>query len=103
MLLSVERRFCFILRPLYLSSLQPKLFIMGGVFLFHVVHVQYELLDYLVLLLQWNTNSNCIIPFTDFYVPIINELIDLRGDYASWVTKKVCTVPPKRNVALAHE
>ena len=39
--------------------------------------------------MQWNTNANYIIPIADFYVPVINDLIDLKQDYIMWVKKQV--------------
>lgn len=38
---------------------------------------------------EWNTSANCIIPIVDFYVPVINDLIDLKQDYIMWVKQQV--------------
>ena len=40
-------------------------------------------------ILQVNTESGDIVPFNQFYIPEIQQTMDIRADYFNWIRNEV--------------
>ena len=50
-----------------------------------------------IQILQVNTESGDIVPFNQFYIPEIQQTIDIRADYFNWIQSQVIrtTIPAR--------